>query len=145
MKLEHQVIPLELAKRLKSLGVKQESLFWWEQIKIAGKNEWKKEWELGFNNNSPHYRGGRTIAAFTVAELGEMLPAELPGNWLLQMAPAFKNIKAWVLWYEDTESPEKMTLNGNHWTISADTEAEARGRMLAYLIENKLLTPNEEV
>lgn len=70
MKLESQVTSLGLSQRLERLGVKQESLFWYEQIKIAGKNEWKKEWELGFNNNSPHYNGGRTVSAFTVAELG---------------------------------------------------------------------------
>jgi hypothetical protein len=29
--------------------------FWYEQTKIAGLNQWQKEWELCFNNNSEPY------------------------------------------------------------------------------------------
>lgn len=132
MKLEQQVISLDLAKRLKELGVTQESYFWWTQKNLLVSTS---DAIQGYANET----GTPLYSAFTVAELGEMLPAELKGGWLLQMAPAFKNIEAWVLWYEDSESPEKMMLNGNHWTISAKTEAEARGLMLEYLITNKLL------
>jgi len=57
MKLEQQVCNLELAKRLKKLGVKQESLWIWAYGKIC----WYKE-------NEPN-----SYSAFTVAELGEML------------------------------------------------------------------------
>ena len=74
MTLETQVTSLELSKSLKELGLKQESAFWYEQTKIAGRNEWKKEWELCFNNNTKPYTQDHIVSAFTVAELGEMLP-----------------------------------------------------------------------
>jgi hypothetical protein len=74
MEVEKQVCNLELAKRLKKLGVKQESAFWWEQIKVAGKNEWHKDWTLAFNSYSKPYDATHIVSAFTVAELGEMLP-----------------------------------------------------------------------
>ena len=69
MKLEQHVCSLDLAKRLKELGVKQESLFWWGEI-----------------TKEVHYcKAGKPlhISAFTVAELGEMLPKWRPriGNF----------------------------------------------------------------
>ena len=56
----------ELAKRLEELGVRQESVFWWVDRKVT-------------------YTGGRAlhaplqggVAAFTVAELGAMLPDDI--------------------------------------------------------------------
>lgn len=79
MKLKEQVVSLELATKLKNLGVEQESYFVWYQA-------WGGIWCLGDNaaamNNAVQI--GQTTAfqinecsAFTVAELGEMLGAEL--------------------------------------------------------------------
>jgi hypothetical protein len=67
MKLEQQVVSLELAKKLKELGVKQESLFYWNRHKS------EISWGLSQTNCSKisHWE---TISAFTVAELGELLP-----------------------------------------------------------------------
>jgi hypothetical protein len=64
--LEQQVCSRELAQRLAELGVRQESVFWWVDRKVP-------------------YTGGRAlhaqlqggVAAFTVAELGEMLPDDI--------------------------------------------------------------------
>ena len=76
MKIESQVCRLELAKRLLELGVEQESYWSWYQG-VGGC------WFLGdpadtMNNaveishaTAPHFN---RCAAFTVAELGEMLP-----------------------------------------------------------------------
>lgn len=65
MKLEQQVIPLDLAKRLKALGVKQEAYFWYFD-----------DGELGhYANSAPLY------AAFTTSELGEMLKDDMECIW----------------------------------------------------------------
>jgi hypothetical protein len=69
MKIEDQVCSLELAKRLKELGVKQESYFYWFVLVGIGtarlrNNEWR-----------PEVSGEEPISAFTVSELMEMLPA----------------------------------------------------------------------
>lgn len=69
MTLQQQVISLEIAQKLKSLGVKQESLFYWtycpkEHMGI----EWVNVLTYGRNNYLPE-----TVSAFTVAELLELL------------------------------------------------------------------------
>ena len=77
MKLENQLTTLETSKKLKELGVKQESLYWWyqvyaESISMKDAEEGKKvkmKWILEPLNRS----GNAEISAYTVAELGEML------------------------------------------------------------------------
>ena len=69
MKLEEQVVSLDLARKLKALGVKQESYFFYsEAMPVPG--------------IIPHYEiqpelSVERFSAFTVAELGEMLGVEL--------------------------------------------------------------------
>jgi hypothetical protein len=79
-------VSLPLAKRLKELGVKQESYFaWYEeryegdvQIEVAGQNDtgpFRFRDCAGLTSGAEH----RTFyAAFTVAELGDLLPAVIP-------------------------------------------------------------------
>ena len=96
MELEKQVANLELSKRLKKLGIKQESLWYW-QHDITGVREGQKNGTVpyvfhsetkelvdkdnieDFNDDySGDYRTERfSHSAFTVAELGEMLPYRL--------------------------------------------------------------------
>lgn len=77
MELEKQVCSRELAKRLKELGFKQESLFYWAQGLTIYPN-------APFAN-SKWRNGGKTplygYSAFTVAELGEILPLEINGTY----------------------------------------------------------------
>ena len=61
MKLENQVCSLELAKKLKELGVKQESLFWW-----------CKDFKGRVVQPHKHNCLGGGISAFTVIELLEI-------------------------------------------------------------------------
>jgi hypothetical protein len=64
MELEKQICSLELAKKLKELGVKQDSLFWW--VNGRGRMELHDK-----------HTDSDSVSAFTVAELGEMLPVKI--------------------------------------------------------------------
>jgi len=121
MKLEKQVCSLELAKRLKELKIKQESLFQW--CDISG-----KAWlYYGKIINSPEMR----CSAFTVAELGELLPDFIKTreeNYFITM-DCDKHIC-----YENMEKTSEIHFMDN---FDKFTEADARAKMLIYLIENK--------
>lgn len=139
MKLCDQVISLELAKRLKELGVKQESLYVWSASTVP-----ETLWNVGALDEA--YSGNfSTYAAFTVAELGEKLPsydcgitASTPDNppegYLdgIELVHLHENGK-WITKvgesYYDASAEEYPRFENK-------TEAEARGLMLAYLIEN---------
>lgn len=127
MKIEDQVCSLELAKKLKELGVKQESLFWW-QVDIDGHAE------LNFGKTLTNYgvKVEAHYSAFTVAELGEMLPGNISGLYFVTQKGLMGNS-----WYV-----EALTVVGHSevWLAIAKTEADARAKCLIYLIENKLIT-----
>jgi len=66
MKIEEQVTSLKLSKRLKALGVKQESIFYWRKTSLG---------DYEATDRSNVYMPKDTFySAFTVAELGELLP-----------------------------------------------------------------------
>jgi hypothetical protein len=124
MKLEQQVTSLEISKRLKELGVKQESLFDWVDI---DDNEYllmgRKQKEFDEMDTGGKYE---CISAFTVAELGEML---------LEGIDYYKMNGKYHSWYETGDNGQMFIEN---------TEANARGKMLIYLLENKLINLTKE-
>jgi len=69
--LEQQVCSLDLAVRMNTLGVKQESAFLWTLDVVDGFVLKLRETE------APDDHGMNCHAAFTVAELGEMLPRKI--------------------------------------------------------------------
>jgi len=142
MKLEQQVTSLELSKHLRELGVKQESLFWW--IYNDGMNQWEIH---PFSEHWTRQDGhAKRTSAFTVAELGEMLPwlIEKDGNtfWLeiikngKQIEPPGK--EHGIAYTEPRESDEE-TESLPYPQIEEDTESDARAKMLIYLLENNLI------
>lgn len=127
MKLEQQVISLDIAKRLKELGVKQESLFYW----LTYRQFKDEDFNLSFGNDIG-LLSDFSISAFTVAELGEMLPYQIEGNWLwIQKRVPIQG--GWSIAYSKGVLTKQLSYE------SDDTEADARGKMLIYLIENNLL------
>ena len=64
--LEKQCVSLELAKRLKELGVKQESLFYWAKFN-------SEELKISYVDFIEEWGAGKVYSAFTVAELGSPL------------------------------------------------------------------------
>lgn len=120
MELKQQVCSLELARRLKELGVKQESYFSWA--------DWGNEGDCRVFHGDirPAEPITRIAAAFTVAELGEMLP---------KLTNSFREpAGAKERWVCTRNEPSIMISQRN------DTEADARAKMLVYLLENKLIT-----
>jgi hypothetical protein len=112
--LENQVCGLEYSKRLRQLGVKQESYFVWE----AG---YEDPYIRDYNDikNNLHFHSDFYFSAFTVAELGEILPEEVA---------SFKVKNDWKC---------GITLEVDCELVKvSDTEANARAKMLIYLIEN---------
>lgn len=134
MKLKDEVCNLELAIKIKKLGVKQESLF------VYYKNSLELEqniWEI-LDTSSDEYaiiKKEKMISAFTVAELGIMLaiPNITFANYSL---PYSTNEPCRVSYNELDYFGQKG--NQIHYTMEY-TEADARAKMLIYLLENKLI------
>lgn len=83
MELESQLTSLTLSKRLKELGVKAPSYFWWrnDYPNNPGKypNKWYiipgSEWPYTYKPKAVEFDAGlHLVQAYSVAELGEMLP-----------------------------------------------------------------------
>jgi len=137
MKLQNQVCSLESAKKLKKMGFKQESLWYWIKDGYYRKDgyphyNWKLETEEHWNVADAEWGMCRELkkdkdieflSAYTVAELGEML------------RNAYKKMKGKILY---TSSARINQLNKRvHETL--EREAESRAKILIYLKENKLL------
>lgn len=130
MELEKQVCSLELAKRLKELGVKQESYF---VIRTDGYGVWHpKEGDYQYDLQISY-------SAFTVAELGEMLPLSVTSsreqNLELDIVPW------WCVEYDGILNEQREGFRNRCFTD--DTEADARARMLQYLLENGIISAYE--
>lgn len=133
MELESQLSSLELSNKLEKLGVKQESLYKWNVPELTDEEKEKghgyldselvpklyteDQWEAYTEDYIPP--SSKMYSAFTVAELGEML--------------------------KEIDEPMPWHANGYWWfyegetQVSIDTEANARAKMLIYLLENKLI------
>lgn len=109
--LEQQCVNLELSQKLKELGVKQESLWWWSTLDSIP--------ELTMDD--AHY------SAFTVAELGMLLP-----NGLKIIVTTSRGISNWICVMEHIPHALRERLH----LESADTEANARAKALQWLIES---------
>ncbi len=158
MNLENQVCSLELSKRLKELGVKQESYFYWHSFR--NESSPKEQWSNVYNQiirrnektkykNRDYLKDQILYSAFTVAELGEMLPAYTNDNGDKQLLELSKYI------IPVGEKKGNSTYSAEYWTLNdpiyrlgkgcyEDNESDARAKMLIYLLENKLMElPNE--
>jgi len=128
MKLEQQVCSLEYVKKLKELRVKQDSLWCWKINKMKGVKpeiilSKDKEEEYEYEEFSKKY-----CSAFTVAELGKMLPI---GYGRESVYTNFYDNKWRVIYMDKGYKTDKKCI--------AKTEADARAKMLIYLLENKLI------
>lgn len=133
MNIESQVTSLELSKRLKELGVKQESLFYWELLPAHESTSGKEEWTLEYGKNHSD-----TFSAFTVAELGNLLPYMIQDIEFDEVFLHFrKDEDGWNCWYEGQLEGGKEYIF--HEVFVADNEVDCRAKMLVYLLKNKFI------
>jgi hypothetical protein len=127
MKLERQVTSLKFSKYLEELGVKQESIYFWQQFNSMG----KKKWALSNTKN------GHSVSAFSVAELGEMLP-ELDGIPFCSYKCSSESLIKTQKWNADLIGNEDTK-----YLVEATTEADVRAKLLISLIAKRLIQPNK--
>lgn len=154
MDISKQVSSLEQAKRLKELGVKRESFFTWQECYLNEDENGKttNHWCLFVKNIFDDYGAspvdsfpdwwdeeeceyGALLHAYTVAELGEMLPKRWEAYWTESYnlgcgewrCDLYKRVG-------DSHSEVELSKYGS-------TEAEARCAMLIHLLETGALKP----
>lgn len=147
MRIEDQVCSLELSKKLKTLGVKQESAFYWMphyRWSFGGKLTEKDilNWSVQYADYCEEEP--KLISAFTVAELGEMLPSGF--YWKERKAQLGLEISTYG-------KPKKYRVQYRHLTsndcskdfpLNAHSEnswADSLAKMLICLREKGLLNP----
>ena len=128
MKIEKQVVSLELSRQLEKLGVKQKSIWYWVHGARGTYHIVLAEIFDGIEPNRIKF------SAFTVAELGEILKMteKIDLGW-----------GAHTEWNDVWKKWTCFLINGECETETqkeARTEANARAKILCYLIENSLIT-----
>jgi len=130
---EKYVTNLEISKKLKELGVKQESEFYWSQ-KLKG------NYKLAVVCKSVRLVRKRMInrenfafySAFLVGELGEILPYYVEeknhSGEFGELVINKSNDGYWLVGYQFVNK-----------IMSEENEVNARGKMLCYLLENNLI------
>lgn len=131
MRIEDQVANLELSFRVHELGVNIESLFYWtpSDFKADG---WDIQ-SLETRKNYPRLISGESVSAFTVAELGEMLPKWYASYRVNEDSPI--SFKTGMFWRCEGGDPFHKE--------AGKSEADSRAKMIIYLIENKIITTTE--
>lgn len=148
MKIEKQVCTFEQAKRLKELGVEQVSFFYHYQTFINSVEEFKiipsqyEDYGSILNTGCiERVIGGMTTnqfySAFTVAELGVMLPPDL---WASYSYTDDELSFACHFWKQIDDSQH---FSNSFYRKYAETEAEARANILILLLQNLRITPEE--
>lgn len=137
MNLESQVVSLELAKRLKELGVKQDSLFLWEHHDDSCYGIKYKPFAV----MPDFYNKFKLYSAFTVAELCELLPKEIASS--NKYHPYELNIK-WELHYSDNQQwhityIKYDELDSLDYIIYDEKLADCCAKMLIHLLESGLI------
>lgn len=122
MKLEQQVVSLEIAKKLKDLGVEQKSLWYWVYDEKDITHQVIRNEEPFISDYQIKY------SAFTVAELGELLPKD-----------SHYDHCSTVKGYQWRVCAHDRAYRGELGRAFADTEADSRAKMLIYLKEHKLI------
>lgn len=129
MKLEDQVCTPDQGEKLKELGIKQESLYYWTHSK----------WGI-IPYASVDFSGDPT-SVFTVAELGLMLPDLLVNNHRQYELVCVKEDDCWLCRY--VRDNNILDVHPNVIGYAAEAEATCRAGILIHLIEKQIVSISE--
>lgn len=157
MHIHNQVCSLELSKKLKELGVEQNGLWsWCLSIGPPWNARAKDEWGLqldGPEENEPN--SSESYSAFTVAELGGLLPQQLGykafGGNPADKGKAFDLVihnprsswEGWHISYVWYNLRLRKPVQYGH-TVYRQNEADARAVMLVWLLETGAIELKEK-
>lgn len=135
--MNKHVVSRIICKRLKALGVKQDSQFYWVKSKKrttgTDASGWSYYWRLlSADKIRPVME---IVSAFLASELGEMLPETIIRHHKKLFLQISKFDGVYFVIYLDIENVLDQT---KHW--DSRNLADALGLMLEYLIKNKLIT-----
>lgn len=147
MKLEDLVTNLEISRKLCDLGIEQSSYFWWEKKYIGTTEKPIEKWVV---YNSKEVNAFTVVySAFTISELGEILlnkfpyPMDIITRWYdsgcfvdIQFPRTYhgRHVKKRIKLFRGINDFQMDNLDN-----LPDMEADARGKILVYLLENKLI------
>lgn len=120
MKLEQQVCSYELSRKLQLLLSKQDNLYKYVEFNGFYEILTKDEFEKSLIEEKDSIED--IVDTFTSPELGELLPDGYK---------TFRENNEWVCSFIDEKEYKR--------TSKADTEANARAKMLIYLLENEVI------
>lgn len=138
MNLEDQVTSLELSKKLLNLGVKQESIFVWEYYDDQCHAVKFIPYAVVPNEMNKF----KLYSAFTVAELGKILPDFVKADKLFNNGnTTLLDLSGHFIKSQKKDDEYKIYIDClTKCTIFfSKNEANARAKMLIYLLENKLM------
>ncbi|MFW9821361.1 MAG: hypothetical protein ACFFE4_00405 [Candidatus Thorarchaeota archaeon] len=159
MDINKQVCSFELAKKLKDLGIEQDSLWYIsenENYIISQEQYYEFEERIESIGKCEDFYSEKFYSAFTVAELGEMLPQVIKNKknndyWESAYLIQKKKDETWEIYYHPYSHPcsvyfrsllrikIKPELQYDH-IIRSFTEANARAKMLISLIEDNIIS-----
>jgi hypothetical protein len=126
MNLEQKVTSLELSKKLNELGVKQESLFYWDKPLL------RDEYLLVYEETIHSY--GNRYSAFTASELLELFPTDYEIKKIKVTYDNGKSYSEYFIKHEDDGIDSSETFY--------DTNiCNALAKMLIHLIEKGSIKP----
>lgn len=138
---EKYFVPLELSKKLKELGIKQDGNFWWTGDPESG-------FTVVDAYSKRTYHGAENYSAFMASEVTEKLPQNLGEHFYLTIY--HMDDGNWFVDYTDQRAesvamPFTISRGGYDMTVyqSGRTMAEALAKVLINLIEKNLITNKE--
>jgi len=135
MKIEEQLINFNQAQKLEMLGIKQECRDWFYEYKINGTTDIRLNYVPALHEIVNQW------AAFNVCELGVMMANKIRLNCMNYTFRA--NLEKSGLWHLKYRTLSRQGKCIPLYQCKSNNEADARAKMLIYLLENNFLKADD--